>query len=64
MRNICTLAWIEIKLYLREPLAAFFTLGLSTHDASLHGKYLGEPARFFLRRIGLCGHGRSRRSRP
>ena len=48
MRTICTLAWIEIKLHLREPLAAFFTLAFPLMLLLFMGSIWGNQPVSFL----------------
>lgn len=48
MRGIAKLAWMEIKLYLRQPEAAFFTLFFPLILLFIFGSIYGnEPSAFF-----------------
>jgi len=48
MRGLWKLTWIEIKLFLREPTAAFFTLAFPLMMLFLFGSIYGnEPTPFF-----------------
>ena len=48
MRGLKQLTWITFKLYLREPMAAFFTLAFPTMLVILFGSIYGnEPAAIF-----------------
>ena len=48
MRGVWKLTWIEIKLFLREPMAAFFTLAFPMLLLLLFGAIFGnEPTPFF-----------------
>ncbi len=48
MRGLKELTWISFKLYLREPIAAFFTLAFPTMLVLLFGAIYGnEPAELF-----------------
>ncbi|HKA21363.1 MAG TPA: ABC transporter permease [Blastocatellia bacterium] len=47
-RGIHKLAWIELKLFLREPIAAFFTLAFPLMMLFLFGSIYGnKPSSFF-----------------
>ncbi len=52
MRNIYTLAWVEIKLYLREPLAAFFILAFPLMMLLFMGGIWGNQPASFLNGLG------------
>ena len=48
MRSFWKLTWVELKLYLREPMAAFFTLGFPMMMLFLFGSIFGNrPTSFF-----------------
>lgn len=48
MRSLCKLTWVEAKLFLREPIGAFFTLAFPVLLLLLFGSMYGnEPAALF-----------------
>ncbi len=48
MRGLAKLTWVEMKLYLREPMAAFFTLAFPLLMLFLFGSIYGnKPTPFF-----------------
>ena len=48
MRGLWRLTWVEMKLFLREPMAAFFTLAFPLMMLFLFGSIYGnEPTPFF-----------------
>jgi ABC-2 type transport system permease protein len=48
MRSLYKLTWIELKLFLREPIAAFFTLAFPLMMLFLFGSIYGnKPSPFF-----------------
>lgn len=48
MRGLYKLTWIELKLFLREPMAAFFTLAFPLMMLFLFGSIYGnKPSSFF-----------------
>lgn len=48
MRSLYKLTWVELKLFLREPMAAFFTLAFPLMMLFLFGSIYGnKPSSFF-----------------
>jgi ABC-2 type transport system permease protein len=48
MRGLLKLTWVELKLFLREPMAAFFTLAFPLMMLFLFGSIYGnKPSSFF-----------------
>ena len=48
MRSFIKMTWMEFKLFLREPIGAFFTLGFPLMMLFLFGSIYGnEPSDYF-----------------
>lgn len=48
MKSLLKMTWMEIKLFMREPIGAFFTLGFPLMMLFLFGSIYGnEPSSFF-----------------
>jgi ABC-2 type transport system permease protein len=53
MRGLLKLTWIELKLFLREPMAAFFTLAFPLMMLFLFGSIYGNKPSSFLGGYGM-----------
>jgi len=53
MRGLLKLTWVELKLFLREPVAAFFTLAFPLMMLFLFGSIYGNKPSSFLGGYGI-----------
>ncbi len=56
MKSLLKMTWMEAKLFLREPVGAFFTLVFPLMMLFLFGSHLWQPTRTAVRRPGGDRH--------